>query len=156
MFTNPVPVMRLRKDSGGNGEFMASRDGGSRLHDGIDVLVTPGEPVYAPCDGKWQTSYPYAGSTMWRGVKMFVESDNGFMLQIDFWYIDSRRLKVMPEPMEKGAVIGYAQNISLKYGGGMKPHMHIRVRAPRMSYLVNGAPAMGDVSLNPRLFWEVS
>ncbi|MCH9683043.1 MAG: M23 family metallopeptidase [Deltaproteobacteria bacterium] len=41
----------LRSDGLGEGYFQAPR-GGGRLHNGLDILGSPGEPIYAPCSGE--------------------------------------------------------------------------------------------------------
>lgn len=46
----------LRSDALGEGYFQAPR-GGGRLHNGLDILGTVGEPLYAPCSGEALSGY---------------------------------------------------------------------------------------------------
>ena len=62
LFAPVLNSLQIRSDSYGDGHFGASRDGGARDHEGIDLVVVPGEVVYSPMDAVVvnRSVYPYS------------------------------------------------------------------------------------------------
>lgn len=127
----PVASTKIRSDEAGHGEFHASRPANkSGLHEGVDIEAVPGELVYAPVSGtvtKLGTVYP--GDSVYQYVEVFTDDKRNVRL-----------LYVLPGAFEGQrvtagiSVLGAAQDVSLKHGGGMKAHVHVEVRedgAPR-------------------------
>lgn len=118
------------QDAQGDGGFGSSRDGGGRIHAGVDIVSTSGEAVVAPITGKllvgnrvYSTSRPnlvlvkiigtdeYAGYT----AKIFYVEGNGYLQNTI---------------VDKGSIIGMAQNMSIEYppAGSMTNHIHFELR----------------------------
>jgi murein DD-endopeptidase MepM/ murein hydrolase activator NlpD len=115
--------MKIRVDSEGNGHFGASRDGGSRGHNGVDLLVMKGEPVYAPFSGTiTKQAYPYSDDRKFTGVHL-TRPDG---LKIKVFYMLPKP-GIIGKAVAAGQEIGRAQAISEKYGDAMKDHIHIEV-----------------------------
>ena len=59
--SSPVANPRIRgKDGYSSGQYGASRDGGTRSHDGVAVVTEPGETVVSPVTGTYQAPFdPY-------------------------------------------------------------------------------------------------
>lgn len=111
-------------DKWGRGVYGASRDGGTRIHRGVDFIVSPiGQIVVAPCGGNViRVKRPYAEPI--KGVLF-----SGLLIQAtDFeytmFYLDPLS-EVIRMRVEQGQIIGHAQDISLKYPG-MIPHIHMQ------------------------------
>lgn len=125
-FVKPIrkilPNLQIRVDSKGNGNYSASRAGGSREHKGIDLVVKPGEKVYSPFAGtliRLENAY-VAGGLIFQGVKIFTDDDK---LEVDILYIIPT--VATNQIVSKGQLIGYAQDISAAYGSAMIPHIHV-------------------------------
>lgn len=120
VFANVLPVQRIRVDGSGDGHYHASRTGHS--HEGLDLLVEPGAPVHSPVDGTVaRIANVYQDSTRYKGV--VIESA---VHEVKLFY-------VVPavhagDYVKAGDVVGYAQAISDRYGGGMLDHIHVEVR----------------------------
>jgi murein DD-endopeptidase MepM/ murein hydrolase activator NlpD len=116
-FAPIVKVQKLRTtDSFGSGHFNAPR--GSRLHKGIDIITTKGQPIYSPIDGVVSRhSFAYSGDSSLE----LIEVKN-----------DLHKVKIMyckphlpiGTPIKKGDLIAYSQSISDKYGVNMTNHVH--------------------------------
>jgi len=109
-------------DDWGSGGFGASR--GNRPHLGLDLVVLPGEPVYAPIDMQiTRISNPYTNS-VYTGI--------AFRSATDSTIFDGRLWYFTPEPglvgssVRKGEVIGMAQDLGLKYPG-ITNHVHFQL-----------------------------
>lgn len=123
-----------RPDKFGNGAFGAKRErnGKEYIHQGVDIVVKPGEPIYAPFDLRFiRTAKPYVDdNTLIGGVWDF--EGQGIEGQMKIFYmtpLNGREFK-------KGEVIGYAQNVAAKYGAGMTNHIHLELR-DKMGNLLN-------------------
>lgn len=104
------------EDKAGSGAFGASR--GKRKHEGLDILTTLGEPVYAPFNLKFlRIAYPYAD-----------KSYSGALYESDIFKLKIFYMKPIDETsFKKGDVIGYSENISLKYPDA-QTHIHLELR----------------------------
>lgn len=129
---------KIRSDGYGQGRFGASRDGGKRKHNGLDLVVTTGETIYSPIAGKVvRYSNPYPNDSRYTGLHI----QNGEYL-VKMWYLTPT---VKPgQEIDRGQAIGKAQKISTKYGAGMVDHVHIEVWVPNGSgKSVDPAPLFG-------------
>lgn len=106
-------------DAGGCGHFGAPR--GTRTHQGFDILCTPGAEVLCPFDGFIARTVDPYGDGKFSGLKIKT---------LDF---DMKIMYMKPyagligEAVKKGTPIGMAQDVSTRYTGGVKPHLHIEI-----------------------------
>jgi len=120
----------IRHDSMGSGCYRAPR--GDRWHDGVDFLCEPGQDIVAPIAGVVMgPANPYPGGP-YTGL---VLEGNDCVLKI--FYVRPLR-SLFKKWVEQGEVIGKAQDISAKYGGGMLPHVHVRVISYNPQLLLKG------------------
>jgi murein DD-endopeptidase MepM/ murein hydrolase activator NlpD len=118
-----LPSMKIRVDASGNGNFGSSRGGGTRKHNGVDLLVTKGQQVFAPFSGTiTKQAYPYADDRKYTGVHL--TRKDGVKLKV-FYMLP--KTGIIGKSVNAGDVIGTAQAISEKYGPPMKDHIHIEV-----------------------------
>ncbi len=109
----------VRMDRQGSGLWNARR--GARRHKGVDFLCDPGQEVLSPIDGfVLREARPYE-----QGVY------SGLVIQapdvhVKIFYIDPLR-ELIGGQVLRGQPIGYAQDISAKYAGGMLPHVHLQI-----------------------------
>ena len=110
---------KIRNDKAGVGLFGASR--GGRRHRGVDLLCVPGQAVLAPISGVYRRiAYPYSGNKEYLGVCL-----QNSKCEIKLFYV--RPFISVGKKIKAGDAIGTAQDISKKYGGGMKPHIHMEI-----------------------------
>ena len=139
--TPPVVPYRGTRgmDSWGSGNFGASRDGGSRTHDGLDLVTVPGDAIVSPIRGTVvHVGVAYAGSNL---GSLHIEGD----AEWSGWRV--KLLYVMPDPGIGGRyvmagdrlgdaqdVAGYHQAHNPDRPGAMRNHVHmeIRVTEPRL------------------------
>ena len=116
---------KIREDAYGSGKFGARRrktDGTVYTHEGTDIIVDPGQELYMPYSGVFaRIAYPYADNKAYSGA-LFVSE------RIDFKIFYFRPTVSVGEKIEKGQVIGIAQDITQKYTRWfMHPHIHIEI-----------------------------
>lgn len=128
ILTNPTGL-GLREDSGGSGRFGASR--GNRKHEGYDFLCIPGQIVKAIISGKLVRAYPYTNDLSYKGCRIWGKD---WMVKM-FYFIPYDNL--INIDVIAGEEIGIAQDISAKYGGGMKSHIHVSLYKLNPTKLVN-------------------
>jgi murein DD-endopeptidase MepM/ murein hydrolase activator NlpD len=111
----------IRVDNAGNGNYQSSRIG--HVHQGIDLVCTPGQNILAPFAGRIsRQANPYANDATYKGLE-YVSNDGTMKLKL--FYVNNFSVGTA---FSTGAVIATAQNIALKYGGGMLPHIHVELR----------------------------
>lgn len=121
-FANVLRVQRIRKDAAGDGRFGAGR--GVRLHRGLDLEVEPGEDVFSPVDGRFiRRGYPYANDERYHLAVL-----NGEGFEVKAMYIKPDPALKPGDRIRRGQYIGKAEDVAAKYGGEMRPHVHIEVR----------------------------
>lgn len=123
-------------DSWGSGVFGASRDGGSRVHQGLDFVTVVGDAIHAPITGiVMGIGYAYEdanlGSISIRGKNEY----DGWFVQL--LYVMRIAGLGMASRVEVGDPIGQAQDVagywrSKKPGhvGDMQNHLHLRTSVP--------------------------
>lgn len=107
-------------DPSGCGHFGADR--GSRLHQGIDIVVKEGEIINSPIDGEViRYPFPYSGDINYKGILI---RNKDFEVKIFYINPTAPVGKIL-----KGQKIGNAQNIAKKYPSSpMTNHIHLEVR----------------------------
>ena len=111
---------KIRSDSMGDGHYLASR--GNRLHRGVDYIVKPYEEVYAPLNGRIvRIAYPYSNDLTYKGI--LFQAPN---IALKIFYFSPIK-SLLGKEVKAGQTIGYAQDISKKYGKDMIPHIHVEV-----------------------------
>jgi len=118
-------LLNIRNDSAGQGHFGAFRSGGKRSHSGIDYLATPGGGVMSPVDGTVsKLGWVYKGDSKYRYVEVMDEKERKHRL----FYVQPDVKLVRGQKVQQYDVIGSAQDVSEKHGGGMQPHVHYEVK----------------------------
>ena len=113
-------VFRGYDSSYGSGAFGASR--GSRSHMGVDIIVKPGDAVYAPFDGKiTKYGYLYGSDLRWRFIEI---TGDDYRMRIGYSELDDAHY--VPKNVVEGQFLGVAQDISIKYPG-IPIHLHIEL-----------------------------
>ncbi|QEE49636.1 M23 family metallopeptidase [Flavobacterium alkalisoli] len=120
-FAALTPNQQLRGcDPLGCGHFGAPR--GTRTHQGIDIIATPGQDILSPITGKVnRIAYPYASDMSYKRLE--IENEQ---YTVKIFYI-APAVPVGSVVMA-GSKIAVAQNISAKHGASMINHVHIEVR----------------------------
>lgn len=109
----------IRNDSHGSGYYRAKR--GTRLHYGDDYICKPGQVIVAPMSGKIvRVAYPYRDK-QYQGIVL----ENEF-LAMKLFYFEPYQEHI-GKMVLRGQDIGIAQDISLRYGKGMIPHIHAEI-----------------------------
>jgi murein DD-endopeptidase MepM/ murein hydrolase activator NlpD len=111
------------EDAYGEGRFHASRDGGSRLHEGVDYVADAGQVVDAPISGYvTKIGYAYPGDQTLK----FVEIENPALhLQARVFYVDPD--VAVGQTVAVGSPIGRAHTLQKKYPGGIVDHVHLEI-----------------------------
>jgi murein DD-endopeptidase MepM/ murein hydrolase activator NlpD len=122
-FMNPTGHPERTHDAYGYGAYGASRDGGERMHEGVDYVSTPGQEVRAPMSGfVARLGYAYAGDSKLRTVEIVNPALN-YVARVLF---DEPGVEV-GQAVHLGQPIGQAQTLQDKYPGGMTNHVHLQI-----------------------------
>ncbi|HRB72445.1 M23 family metallopeptidase [Flavobacterium sp. UBA4197] len=120
-------------DAFGCGHYAASRDGGSRSHNGVDVITTPGQAIMSPIAGTViRYPFPYGNDLRWTGI--LIENKD---YSVKMFYLTPTALQ--GTKVTQGQIIGKSQNIASKYGSAMTNHVHVEVTDRKTGKLVNPA-----------------
>ena len=113
-------------DAWGNGEFGASR--GKRKHKGVDFICTPGQSIWFPFQFGFieRISRPYVQGK-YLGAQLYGYDGGCTYVCKMFYFIPRTMLIIDAVSLQRGMVIGKAQDISEKYKD-MTPHIHLQVR----------------------------
>jgi murein DD-endopeptidase MepM/ murein hydrolase activator NlpD len=124
---NPTGRAPRVVDAYGEGRFHASRDGGSRQHEGVDYTAQAGQTVEAPISGYvTKIGYAYPGDEVLR----FVEIENpALRLQARVFYVDPS--VAVGQTVAVGHPIGRAHSLQQKYPGGITDHVHLEMADAR-------------------------
>lgn len=120
-FANPTGFEVRAHDDFGYGHFGASRDGGSREHEGVDYVGFAGQDVMAPVAGL-VTRMGYAYSD---GSHKYVEITNaatGYTARV--FYVDAD--VAIGETVALGQKIGTLKTLQTRYRG-ITDHVHLEV-----------------------------
>lgn len=111
------------RDAYGSGQYGASRDAGVRTHNGIDIIVAPGEKIFSPIKGNIvRQAMPYRDDPNYKGIVLKgIEQWDGYELKI--FYVEGLFSGEAFESQE----IGSAQNLTLRYPG-ITNHIHLEVK----------------------------
>lgn len=122
-FANPTGGELRGHDAYGYGEFGASRDGGSRKHEGVDFVAGANQPVAAPISGYvTKIGFAYAGDSSLK----FVEITNPALhYEARVFYVDPS--VSVGEPVAVGDTIGKHRTLLRKYPGHMTDHVHLEI-----------------------------
>jgi murein DD-endopeptidase MepM/ murein hydrolase activator NlpD len=122
-FANPTGKDIRQTDAYGCGEFGASRDGGSRDHEGVDFRADANQPLVAPISGYVsKIGYAYPGDETLK----FVEITNPALhYEARVFYIDPS--VQVGEAVAIGHQIGTHHTLERKYPGGMTDHVHLEL-----------------------------
>lgn len=108
------------RDNRGAGYYGASR--GSRVHNGVDLVCEYGEDVICQINGVVsKLGYPYANDLSFRYVQ--ITDEEGY----DHRYFYVSPQVAISDIVERGQLIGVAQNLAEKYSG-ITPHVHYEVK----------------------------
>lgn len=125
-FVNPTGKSARTDDAYGHGAFGASRDGGSRPHEGVDWIAAAGQDVVAPISGYvTKIGQAYAGD----GDLKFVEITNpalGYVARV--FYVNPA--VEVGQALRLGQSLGRAHSLQAKYPGGMTDHVHMELQGP--------------------------
>lgn len=127
---SPTGFWQVRKDSQGDGAYGVNRSSrGSlgdilkRRHRGVDLICVPGAPIYAPIDDFTiiRRAYPYEDTRELEGL--FFETS---WCEGRIWYVQALD-EAFGKTFKLGDVIGTAQDVRIKYGDSMRPHIHFQI-----------------------------
>jgi murein DD-endopeptidase MepM/ murein hydrolase activator NlpD len=124
---NPTGHAPRGLDAYGEGRFHASRDGGSRRHEGVDYVARAGQTVRAPISGYVaKIGYAYPGDVVLR----YVEIDNPALhIQARVFYVDPD--VEVGQTVAIGHPIGRAHTLQQRYPGGITDHVHLEIADAR-------------------------
>lgn len=107
-------------DAYGSGAWMAPR--GTRKHQGIDLVLNPGERLASPVAGQvTRLGYTYSDDLSYRYVEVSVRS-----YRFRFFYLQP--LVSVGDAVEVGDVLGIAQDLGTRYPNGITNHTHFEIR----------------------------
>lgn len=122
-FVNPTGQAPRVHDAYGSGAFGASRDGGSRHHEGVDYAALPDQAVLAPISGfVTKIGLAYDDHPDLR----FVEISNpaiGYVARVFYINPDVE----VGQAVQLGQTIGQAHTLQTVYPGGMTDHVHLEI-----------------------------
>ena len=122
-FANPTGQGERGLDAYGEGEFGASRDGGSRRHEGVDFKADAGQTIAAPISGYiTRIGFAYAGDQTLK----FVEITNPALRYAARVFYVNPGVEV-GDTIAVGHAIGTAHSLQRKYPGGMTNHVHLEL-----------------------------
>ena len=122
---SPVPNLQIRgRDSRGEGRFGASRDGGKRKHEGVDVEANSGSTATSTVHGTiTRIGKPYEKEPF-RYVE--VTTSDGFVVR-HFYVLPNQNIRVGSLVKAGQTPIGTVQDLSIKFPG-ITNHIHIVMR----------------------------
>lgn len=114
-----IPATRGR-DKQGAGYFGASRDGGSRRHNGVDFVATPGDSWRSLSVGVvTKIGYPYSHDLSFRYVQVTDDHD----IDVRYFYVDPEVHE--GQSINVGDILGTVQRLPYE---GITQHVHVECR----------------------------
>ena len=133
-----------------SGRYGNTRNGGTKMHKGIDIKAPVGTPVYAVCDGVVESNYlntardgdKEAGHYYGNHVSISGKI-NGETVSAFYAHLQQGSLLVKPgDRVTKGQLIGYTGQTGNAYGNNVpEKHLHFEIRK-------NGSPVNPEPYLN--------
>lgn len=117
----PLTLGERGEDAYGSGAFGASRDGGRRRHNGLDLVAPVGAPIRAPISGiVTRVGQAYSGDAELQFIEITSPTTQ----------YSARVLYVGPSrapgaQVAAGEIIGRAQDLGRRYASGMTNHVHV-------------------------------
>jgi hypothetical protein len=110
----------IRSDPAGDGHYGAKR--GRRQHNGLDFLCDPGQTVTCPIEAGRvvRVAYPYETQ---KYAGLLIKNKH---LAIKIFYLDPWP-GIIGTTVMRGDPIGIAQDITARYNGQMRAHIHLAV-----------------------------
>lgn len=125
------------RDKYGSGQYGSSRDKGTRIHNGIDIIAIPGEKIFAPFDGEIiREAVPYSRD-IYRGI-VFKGSGEWAVHELKIFYVEG----LQSGKVKKGQEIGTVQDLTIKYPT-ITNHIHLEIKA-------------AGVKIDPFEIWQYS
>jgi murein DD-endopeptidase MepM/ murein hydrolase activator NlpD len=123
-FANPTGQAPREHDAYGSGAFGASRDSGSRDHEGVDFIADAGQIIVAPISGfVTKIGVAYAGAPELK----FVEITNpALKYEARVFYIEPQ--VEVGDSVALGRPIGRARTLQRRYPSGMTDHVHLEIQ----------------------------
>lgn len=118
-------IQRIRNDVRGSGRFGSSRFHGT--HNGIDIIATEGEEIYAPMTMYVERKSKANSSTKTSGIR-FIPRDVSNGTHGYIWYFEPYE-SIIGNWVNEGEPIGRVQDIKGEYSSGMINHVHIEQSA---------------------------
>lgn len=120
-FANPTGRAAREHDGWGSGHFGDSRDGGGRLHEGVDYVGVSGQRVVAPISGYvTKIGYAYEGSSL-----RYVEITNPALNYVARAHYVEPTVEV-GDVVAMGGKIGVLASLQAKYQG-ITDHVHLEL-----------------------------
>ena len=117
----PLTLGQRGEDAYGSGAFGASRDGGRRRHNGLDLVAPVGAPIRAPISGiVTRVGQAYAGEPELQFVEI-TSPKTRYSARV--FYVGSSRAP--GAQVTAGEIIGRAQDLGRRYAFGMTNHVHV-------------------------------
>jgi len=112
----------IRVDAMGDGHYGSSRDGGTRIHKGVDFIAKAGQDVFAPFNMVVErVARPYAKHPEYEGIAWRTKTMTGKM----FYF--KPLTSIIGKEVKQGDKIGVAQDLQLLYGSKMTNHIHFQI-----------------------------
>lgn len=124
ILVRPFSPLAIRGfDSYGGGAFGASRDGGKRVHHGLDLIAKAGTIVKSTCKGVvTKIGWPYADDLSYYYIE--ITTPEGYQVR-HFYVLPGVRLQ---EPVEAGEThLGIVQMLGLRYPK-ITNHIHLEIK----------------------------
>ena len=123
-----IPPVREHDDFG-SGLYGASRDGGKRSHNGIDLACYPGSSVCSINSGTvTKLGYPYKDALQYR----YVEVTNYHKIKFRYFYV--KPSVSMNQAIVQGQILGKSQELNSKYPG-ITEHVHLELKTMGNEFL---------------------
>ena len=117
----PLTLGQRGEDAYGSGAFGASRDGGRRRHNGLDLVAPVGAPIRAPISGiVTRVGQAYSGEPELQFVEI-TSPTTRYSARV--FYVGPSRAP--GAQVTAGEIIGRAQDLGRRYASGMTNHVHV-------------------------------
>ncbi len=117
----PLTLGQRGEDAYGSGAFGASRDGGRRRHNGLDLVAPVGAPIRAPISGiVTRVGQAYSGEPELQFVEI-TSPTTRYSARV--FYVGPSRAP--GAQVNAGEIIGRAQDLGRRYASGMTNHVHV-------------------------------